>query len=252
MTSPLILLPVASTIAGGVLAAKAGRRLPAVMTVTAGILVATALADLAPEAAALAGANTTSLVSVLGFVVYLALEGWIESGSGHEHGEHDHPHEAGYPAAAAPVRRPARLRALAVPASLLIHSSLDGIGVGTALVIGGPTGLLVLAAVIGHDIADGLNVVTLARAGGATGRQTAALLIADAAVVPIAALIAGAVEVDRGVLGIMLALFAGVFVAIGAAHLLPEAKAGGMSARQAAAGVAAGALLVAGLRMLAG
>jgi zinc transporter ZupT len=89
-------------------------------------------------------------------------------------------------------------------------------------------GVLVATALVGlavraHDFADGMNVVTLALARG--GRLTVArvMLLLDALAPPVGAAIGTFAQLENLVLGLLLAGFAGVFLAIGAGHLLPEA-----------------------------
>jgi zinc transporter ZupT len=85
-------------------------------------------------------------------------------------------------------------------------------------------GLVVALAVLAHDFADGMNVVTLTMAGG-RGARTARVVLALDAVAPVAGGILGSfTSLPDMVLGALLGFFAGVFLAIGASHLLPEAQ----------------------------
>jgi ZIP family zinc transporter len=110
------------------------------------------------------------------------------------------------------------------PISLIAHSTIDGLAIGLAFRANAEVGLLVGLAVLAHDFADGMNVVTLALARG--GRVTIArvLLVLDAVAPPIGAAIGTLAQIEGPVLGFLLATFSGVFIAIGAGHLLPEAQ----------------------------
>jgi zinc transporter ZupT len=82
----------------------------------------------------------------------------------------------------------------------------------------------VLLAVLAHDFADGMNVVTLALEA-ARGRSLAIVfLILDALAPLLGALLSFVVAIPDVTLGWLLAWFAGVFIAIGASHLLPESQ----------------------------
>jgi zinc transporter ZupT len=75
------ILPFFSTLLGGTAAMRLRHRLHPFMAFAAGILVATALADLLPEATDLIGATTNPIVpgaaAVLGFLLFSALEAFI-------------------------------------------------------------------------------------------------------------------------------------------------------------------------------
>jgi len=82
----------------------------------------------------------------------------------------------------------------------------------------------VAAAVLAHDLADGMNVVTLALAQGGGQRAARVVLLLDAVAPAVGVVIGSRVPVSQFGLGLLLAVFAGVFLAIGAGHLLPEAQ----------------------------
>jgi ZIP family zinc transporter len=76
---------------------------------------------------------------------------------------------------------------------------------------------------VGHDFADGMNTVTFVLSQGSTSQRARGWLYVDA-FAPLAGAIVGAFVVasDR-VFGIGLGVYAGIFLAIGAGELLPEA-----------------------------
>ena len=107
------------------------------------------------------------------------------------------------------------------PASLTLHSLLDGLGVGLAYQVAPAVGLVVAVAVLAHDVSDGLNTVTLSFAGGGGPRRARGWLVADA-VAPLVGLLATRlVRIDEASLGRVIALFGGFFLYIGASELVP-------------------------------
>lgn len=222
------ILPFGSTLLGGLAVFRLRHRLHVVMALAAGILVATALVDLLPEAIELIGGEDGALVAgaaaLFGYLVYAAVEAFIHQGSyehehplgvdpnePHEHHVHDHGSAR------------STLGWLG-PAGLIVHSTLDGVAIGLGFSAGTQVGLLVLAAVLVHDFADGLNVVTLAFAGGRSRRAALVLLALDAVAPAVGILIGLTIHLEPDQLGVLLGAFGGAFIAIGAGHLLPEAQ----------------------------
>ena len=130
-----------------------------------------------------------------------------------------------------------------------MHSTLDGVAIGLGFEASAQIGLLVLIAVLVHDFADGLNVVTLAFAGGRSRRAALALLAVDAAAPILGIFIGQSVTLVPASLGLLLGVFGGAFIAIGAGHLLPEAQHHERATSLVALTIV-GALLVVALRLL--
>ena len=109
--------------------------------------------------------------------------------------------------------------------SLIVHSTLDGVAIGVGFQAGASIGLIVLLAVLAHDFADGMNVITLAFDAARGVKLAVSLLILDA-IAPVTSGFVNSlfISIPSGMLGLLLAWFAGVFIAIGAGHLLPEAQ----------------------------
>jgi ZIP family zinc transporter len=222
------ILPFFSTLLGGTAAIRLRHRLHPFMAFAAGVLVATALADLLPEAANLIGTDASPILpgaaAVVGFLLFSALEAFIHR----ETWEHEHERVASTLAPTDVHEHPSEAKGVSPlsvvgPISLIAHSTLDGLAIGLAFRAGGQVGLLVGLAVLAHDFADGMNVVTLALARDARVTVARVLLVLDALAPPIGAAIGTFAELDNLVLGLLLAAFAGVFLAVGAGHLLPEA-----------------------------
>lgn len=219
---PAAFLPFVSTLLGGIAALRLRHRLHPFMALAAGVLVATAVADLLPEAHDLAGPRATvdvGVATLAGFLAFTLVEAFIHQASfeharlaaGSEDGSQLNNHAVG-------------VLAVLPAASLIIHSVLDGLAIGFGFQAGADVGLLVLLAVLAHDFADGLNVVTLALDAARRERLAISLLLLDAVAPPLGAGLSLLVSIPPSVLGLFLAWFAGVFLAIGAGHLLPEAQ----------------------------
>jgi ZIP family zinc transporter len=221
------ILPFFSTLLGGYAVFRLRHRLHVVMAAAAGILVATALVDLLPESIELIGGEQAAFVAgaaaVLGYLIYAAVEAFIHQASyEHEHGAGQDPHTPHEHDA--PVSRARSALGWLAPAGLIVHSVLDGLAIGLGFEAGPEVGVVVTLAVLVHDFADGLNIVTVAFAGG-RGRAGALVLLGlDAVASIVGILISQVIVLAPEGLGLLLGIFAGAFVAIGASHLLPEAQ----------------------------
>ena len=238
---PAAILPFFSTLAGGFAALRLRHRLHAIMALAAGVVVATAVADLLPEAFHLVGEEhvlDVGIAAVVGFIGFSLIEAFLHQASFEHAGSHDHDHAlereadhdhaavraAAVDAARAARGRPSVLLGVLPPASLIVHSTLDGLAIGLAFQAGTELGFIVLLAVLAHDFADGMNVVTLAL-DAARGERLAVVLLVLDAIAPVAgAALSTLISISPTTLGVLLATFGGAFIAIGAGHLLPESQ----------------------------
>jgi zinc transporter, ZIP family len=203
-----------SALAGGLIAARAARSVGLIIAVGAGIRIGAAYFDLIPESVEHLGSSLESamLFTALGFLAFYAIEKLTALHVGHEtaseldHGDAAHRH-VGFVGAA----------------GMSLHSFLDGVALAAGLMVGGSLGLVIAVVVVVHRFSDGIGIVSLLLAS----RMPAAditrwvLLVALA---PVVGVVVGLlVPVPDAVLGGLLAVFAGFFLYIGAAELLPEA-----------------------------
>lgn len=242
---PATILPFFSTLLGGYAALRLRHRLHTLMAVAAGVVVATAVADLLPEAWELVGegsAVAVGIAAMVGFIGFTILEAFIHQssfehagtvghqhergGHHHEHDEADHDHAAEQRAhlEARAARRPPGIIGLLPPISLVIHSTMDGLMIGFAFRAGDEIGIIVALAVLAHDFADGMNVATVALDAARGVRLAVLFVVLDAAAAPFGGAISSLFSIDDRTLGLLLGLFGGVFLAIGAGHLLPESQ----------------------------
>jgi ZIP family zinc transporter len=188
--------------AGGMLALGLRDKLHLILGFSAGAVIGVAFFDLLPEAVNFGSAfHTPGAIfswTALGFLAYLVLDRIVFF-----HG------------AAAP-------RGAAAAAVLCCHSLLDGVAVGFAFQASRAVGIVVTIAVLTHDFSDGINTmnVVLKNRGDRTRAFRWLLLDAVAPVLGIAA--TRWFALPREGFGIVLALFAGFFLYIGASDLIPE------------------------------
>ncbi|MDO8518082.1 MAG: ZIP family metal transporter [bacterium] len=198
-----------STMIGGSLALRLRDRLHIILGFSAGAVVAVAFFDLMPEALELAGtAHETSTIfafMALGFLLYLLLDRVLLLHS-HAHEEHDREQSRGHVRAG----------------SLSIHSFLDGIGIGLAFQASPAVGIIVAAAVLAHDFSDGINTVSVVVRHGGSRAKALRWLLVDAVAPVVGISVTLLFTVSQESLGLLLALFAGFFLYIGASDLIPE------------------------------
>jgi ZIP family zinc transporter len=236
---PAAILPFFSTLAGGFAALRLQHRIHSLMALASGVVVATAIAELLPEALELAADNVVGVgvAAVVGYIGFSLLEAFLHQASFEHAGDHgDHGHEPGAEHGAerdaeqahghhdARPRSGAGLLGLLPPMGLVAHSVMDGLAIGLAFQAGDEIGFIVLVAVLLHDFADGMNVATIALDAARGERLAVAFVILDAVAAPVGGLLSTLVRIDPQALGLLLALFAGVFIAVGAGHLLPESQ----------------------------
>lgn len=207
----------AATLVGGMLALYLAQRVVLVLGLTAGIVLGVALFELLPEALSLVpagGAAGGAAGSGDGGSTRAAFA-WVAAGIG------------GYMLFArllGGLRQAARWRTHLGPATLTLHSLVDGLGIGLAFQISPKIGGVVALAVLTHDIADGVNVVSLCLAAE---RKAAARgwLVANG-IAPLMGVMLGLVlQMPPALLGPLMGVFAGGFVYIGACELVPRSHA---------------------------
>jgi ZIP family zinc transporter len=210
MTLALIALAAFSaTLIGGTLALRLKDRLHLILGFSAGAIVAVAFFDLLPEALELSGGSyspsTIFSLTALGFAAYLIIDRLFLHHGHHEDGHVGHVH-----------------RGVAGAGSLSFHSFLDGVGIGLAFQVSPEVGAIVTVAVLTHDFSDGINTVSLILKNGGSQREAFRWLLADAIAPVIGIFSTLFFTVPQQELGLLLALFAGFFLYIGASDLIPE------------------------------
>jgi zinc transporter ZupT len=195
-----------ATLAGGVFILYFASAFDLILPFSAGAIIGVALFDLLHEGLDLAGRghNTLSITAAVaaGFFVYLTAD-----------------------RASIILGQQRSVRRQFAPASLTLHSFVDGVAIGLAFHVSPIAALTVAIGVLAHDFIDGANTVTLSLSSGSPVPTARAWLAADAAAPLAGILVAGATAVPRFSLALLLAVFAGFFLYIGASELLPRSHA---------------------------
>ncbi len=193
---------------GGLFALRLRDRLHLILGFSAGAVIGVAFFDLLPEALELGGQthelSTVVAVVALGFLIYLTLDRLFFM-HGHSDEEIRHPQ-----------------RGAAGASTLSFHSFLDGVGIGFAFQVSTTVGLVVAAAVLAHDFSDGINTINMITKNGGTRRKAMQWLFVDALAPVVGVAVTLLIHVQETTLGLLLALFAGFFLYIGASDLIPE------------------------------
>jgi zinc transporter ZupT len=210
----IILISIAtlvSTFLGGIFALRFKDKLHLILGFSAGAVIGVAFFDLLPEALELGKENydivlITSIVA-FGFVTYMILDRLFFF-----HSHSDHNSEGCNP----------NKRGLLGAGSLSAHSFLDGAAIGLAFQVSSAVGAIVAVAVLVHDFSDGINTVNMILKNSGTQKQAFKWLIVDALAPVLGITSTLFFSVSESTLGIILALFTGFFLYIGASDLLPE------------------------------
>ena len=204
-----------STTLGGLFALKNSNKLHYIMSFTAGVLLGVCFFDILPEAFEILSQkhlDTTplTLAIVAGFLLFHILEKTVLIHHSHEEEYAHHIH-----------KNPTV--GLIGALGLVLHSFLDGIGIGLGFHVSNQVGLIIAIAVIAHDFSDGLNTVTIMLTHKNTRKKSLILLILDS-IMPIAGAITTYLFViPQNLLVQYLGFFMGFLLYIGASDLLPEA-----------------------------
>lgn len=197
------------TLLGGLFALRLKDKLHLILGFSAGAVLGVALFDLIPESIGLAekgwNIETVMLYMTGGFVFYMILDRLF---SLHLHSEDDCCKE----------NHNGVLGAL----TLCLHSFLDGLGIGLAFKVSPAIGWVVAAAVLAHDFSDGINTVNMILKNNGGVKKAFKWLIVDAVAPALGVLMAFSFTLQESSLGLLLAIFAGFFLYIGAGELIPE------------------------------
>jgi ZIP family zinc transporter len=207
---PLAGLTVIATLIGGRIGLRYSDRLPTLLALTGGVVVAVALLDVLPEGLkGVADDNLATALVAAGFLGFFLAERMLVL------------HDRDEAVATLAGERVGILGA----AGLSAHSFLDGLGIGFAFGVDSTTGLLVFVAVVSHDFADGLNTVSFVLRRSGNRRAAARWLAIDALAPLLGAVLGSQIAISDRSLGYALCVYCGIFLYIGASDLLPEAHA---------------------------
>jgi ZIP family zinc transporter len=202
------------TLGGGLLVLRLEAYRGFVLAFAAGALVSSALLDVIPDALDLLERSGAPLhhhyvmfACCLGFLAFYLLEQATHSGAD----EHD--------------LQPSSVAGLWGATGIGVHSLLDGVAIGEAFHAGAGVGWIVAMAVIVHKFADGVSTVGILMSTGRSPRVANAVLVVTS-LAPLAGLaLQSFVPLPLYMLAFVLGWFAGVFLYLGAAALIPAAHA---------------------------
>lgn len=207
---PLAAGTVVSTFVGGLFALRWRHSGGTLIALSGGVVVGVALFDVLPEAFDnLGNAQHVGWLAALGFLLFFVAARALVLHH-RDDDEHIHAHQ--------------RVGVLGAGA-LSVHSFVDGLGIGFAFHVSNATGFLVFLAVVSHDFADGLNTVSFILRQSGDRRAALRWLAVDAIAPLLGATVGAVVAISAHSLGVLLALYAGFFLSMGATDLLPEAHA---------------------------
>jgi zinc transporter ZupT len=200
-----------STLIGGTFAIRLRKALPYFFAFAAGSLIAVSFFDILPESLNISASVNLStrymmITVVASFLFYSLLEKFLLV--------HYHEEDGGHGHVMGPVGA----------GSLVIHSFLDGVAIGAAYQVNPTVGLLVALAVIFHDFTDGINTVTLMLKNKQRVRNATVFLVIDAVAPVLGVTITSLIMINQTVLALVLAVFVGEFIYIGAVNLMPETR----------------------------
>jgi len=192
----------AGTLGGGLLALRLRDKLHLILGFSAGAVIGVAFFDLLPEALSVGVVQRTPAVilawSALGFLFYLALDRLLSF-----HGTATH--RGGF-----------------IASVLCMHSILDGVAIGFAFQASRNVGVVIAIAVLTHDFSDGINTMNIVLKNGGTRPAAMRWLLLDA-LAPAAGIASTLIfRLPAEDFGVVLALFGGFFLYIGASDLIPE------------------------------
>lgn len=195
------------TLLGGLFALRYRDKLHLILGFSAGSVIGVAFFDLLPESMELGNSFGISFIATmiaLGFVAFMLLDRLVIN---HGHGDNcDHPEHRGWFGAG----------------SLSLHSFIDGLAIGFAFKVSASVGTVVALAVLVHGFSDGINTVALISKNGGSKMQAFKWLLLDAVAPFVGVLATFLFTLREETLGLILAVFCGSFLYIGASDLLPE------------------------------
>ncbi len=208
----IILAMITTTALGGLFAIRFKDQLHLILGFSAGTVLGVALFDLLPESFSMASKTySDSLITAmiaLGFALYMIID---RSFSLHAHSD-DH------------CENPSHTdshRGLGA-AALIFHSFLDGLGIGLAFKISPVVGWVVAVGVLTHKFSDGISTVGIIL-NNKKNRKQALYWLTAAAIAPAIGIISTYfMTITEPTLGLILAVFVGLFLYLSASDLIPE------------------------------
>lgn len=197
-----------SVILGGTFALKFKDKLHLILGFSAGSVIGVAFFDLLPEAFELSegfyDASTVALFIVIGFLIYTVSDRSF-SQSHHEDDCENHNHNG-----------------ILGAGSISLHSLLDGLVVGLSFQISTAVGIALAIAIFVHAFSDGVNTVNMIVRAGGDNKASRKWLVLDALAPGFGIFLSYFLVVPENIFSIVVSVFCGFFIYLGASDLLPE------------------------------
>jgi ZIP family zinc transporter len=197
------------TFLGGFFAIKFKDKLHLILGFSAGAVLGVALFDLLPESIELAkssySVNSITALIAVGFIIFMILDRALVIHA-HDDDNCENVNHQGFHGAL----------------TLCIHSFIDGFAIGLAFKISQVVGITVAIAVLVHDFSDGINTVNYIFKNQGKTKSAYLWLIVDALAPLLGVISTYYIAVSQNTLGLILAVFCGFFLYIGASDLVPE------------------------------
>lgn len=192
---------------GGLFAVRFKEKISYLFPLSAGALLGIALFDLIPESREIFAEQSldfSGYLVVSGFLLYLFVSRIPFFGHKHKHDEPRHIH-SDFKAS-----------------SIVIHSIIDGVAIGTALSSSFGLGIAVLFASLIHRFTDGMNIVNIIYGEERNIKKAMKYLISDCFAPVLGVLISLYFSIGEKALGAIIAVLGGAFVYIALVELMPE------------------------------
>ena len=207
----LAMLTCLSTLLGGFITLKFKKSISIIFAFAAGSIITVALMGLLPESLEIAKKSGipvkyTMVSVVLSFLFFILLEKYF---------------------AAHPIKGIASEGHVMGPigaGSLILLSLLDGLTMGIAFQVHFSIGIVVALSIIIHDLPDGINTVALMLKNEQSEKKASLFLFMDGLAPLFGVLLTSVIRFPQNTLAILLAVFSGEFIYVGAASLLPESQ----------------------------
>jgi len=202
-----------SVVLGGSFALKFKDKLHLILGFSAGSVVGVAFFDLLPEAFESGKyfytTETIVMYIVIGFLIYMILDRALSNHSHHEEECENHNHKGALGAG-----------------SISLHSLIDGLVVGLSFQISPAVGIALAVAIFAHAFSDGINTVNMILRSGGNVTQARKWLFIDATTPAAGILLSSFISIPGNVFPVLISIFCGFFIYLGASDLLPESHHG--------------------------
>jgi len=211
----ILLISIGAAVAkilGGTFALRFKDKLHLILGFSAGTMLGVAFFDLLPESIGLVSQSYNipfaTTVMAIGFIFFMIVDRVLAHFAPPAEG----PEECGHS-----THHSGTLGA----GALVVHSFLDGIVIGLAYQVSAVVGAIVAVAITIHGFSDGINVTSLILRSG-KDKHAIGWIIAGALAPVLGTVSTFLIHPDERILGIILSIFCGSFLYIGASDLLPE------------------------------